>query len=70
VIVDESGNAVGPIVDGDAVAIRGPGLHPGVKFRTDIKVPGLANVAATVMNLHGFEAPSDYEATLIEVADN
>ena len=29
----------------------------------------LANVAATVMNLHGFEAPSDYEPTLIEVID-
>ncbi|WVZ68420.1 hypothetical protein U9M48_017358 [Paspalum notatum var. saurae] len=52
------------------VAIGGPGLHPGVKFRTDIQTPGLANVAATVMNLHGFEAPSDYETTLIEVADN
>ncbi|KAG2653912.1 hypothetical protein PVAP13_1NG412500 [Panicum virgatum] len=38
------------------VAIGGPGLHPGVKFRTDIQTPGLANVAATVMNLHGFEA--------------
>ncbi|OEL20960.1 2,3-bisphosphoglycerate-independent phosphoglycerate mutase [Dichanthelium oligosanthes] len=29
------------------VAIGGPGLHPGVKFRTDIQTPGLANVAAT-----------------------
>ncbi|ONM36882.1 23-bisphosphoglycerate-independent phosphoglycerate mutase 1 [Zea mays] len=52
------------------VAIGGPGLHPGVKFRNDIQIPGLANVAATVMNLHGFEAPADYEQTLIEVADN
>ncbi|KAJ1267030.1 hypothetical protein BS78_07G025700 [Paspalum vaginatum] len=52
------------------VAIGGPGLHPGVKFRTDIQTPGLANVTATVMNLHGFEAPSDYETTLIEVSDN
>ncbi|KAJ1686617.1 hypothetical protein LUZ63_018007 [Rhynchospora breviuscula] len=49
------------------VAIGGPGLLPGVKFRTDVQTPGLANVAATVMNLHGFEAPSDYEPTLIEV---
>jgi 2,3-bisphosphoglycerate-independent phosphoglycerate mutase len=40
-----------------------------VKFRSDIKTPGLANVAATVMNLHGFLAPDDYETTLIEVAD-
>ncbi|XP_066307302.1 2,3-bisphosphoglycerate-independent phosphoglycerate mutase [Miscanthus floridulus] len=52
------------------VAIGGPGLHPGVKFRNDIETPGLANVAATVMNLHGFQAPADYEQTLIEVADN
>uniref|UniRef100_A0ACD5W042 Uncharacterized protein n=1 Tax=Avena sativa TaxID=4498 RepID=A0ACD5W042_AVESA len=50
------------------VAIGGPGLHPGAKFRSDIKTPGLANVAATVMNLHGFLAPDDYETTLIEVA--
>uniref|UniRef100_A0A0D3EVG9 phosphoglycerate mutase (2,3-diphosphoglycerate-independent) n=2 Tax=Oryza TaxID=4527 RepID=A0A0D3EVG9_9ORYZ len=52
------------------VAIGGPGLHPGVKFRSDIQTPGLANVAATVMNFHGFEAPADYEPTLIEVVDN
>jgi len=52
------------------VAIGGPGLHSGVKFRKDIETPGLANVAATVMNLHGFVAPADYEQTLIEVADN
>lgn len=51
------------------VAIGGPGLHPGVKFRSDIQTPGLANVAATVMNLHGFEAPADFETTLIEVVD-
>jgi 2,3-bisphosphoglycerate-independent phosphoglycerate mutase len=51
------------------VAIGGPGLHPGARFRTDINTPGLANVAATVMNLHGFLAPDDYETTLIEVAD-
>jgi len=52
------------------VAIGGPGLSSGVKFRTDLQTPGLANVAATVMNFHGFEAPSDYEPTLIEVVDN
>ena len=52
------------------VAIGGPGLHPGVKFRSDIQTPGLANVAATVMNFHGFDAPADYEPTLIEVVDN
>nr|GMD23029.1 2,3-bisphosphoglycerate-independent phosphoglycerate mutase [Ipomoea batatas]GME04289.1 2,3-bisphosphoglycerate-independent phosphoglycerate mutase [Ipomoea batatas] len=51
-------------------AIGGPGLAPGVRFRKDVPTGGLANVAATVMNLHGFEAPNDYETTLIEVADN
>ncbi|KAF4351970.1 hypothetical protein CsatB_003144 [Cannabis sativa] len=52
------------------IAIGGPGLAPGVRFRNDVPSGGLANVAATVMNLHGFEAPSDYEPTLIEVVDN
>lgn len=50
------------------VAIGGPGLASGVKFRKDVPNGGLANVAATVMNLHGFVAPDDYETTLIEVA--
>ncbi len=31
----------------------------------DIDEPGLANVAATVLNLLGFEAPEDYEPSLI-----
>lgn len=52
------------------IAIGGPGLAPGVRFRKDVPEGGLANVAATVMNLHGFVAPSDYETTLIEVVDN
>lgn len=52
------------------IAIGGPGLAPGVRFRNDVPTGGLANVAATVMNLHGFEAPSDYETTLVEVVDN
>ncbi|KAK2967747.1 hypothetical protein RJ640_000661 [Escallonia rubra] len=51
------------------IAIGGPGLLPGVRYRKDVPDGGLANVAATVMNLHGFEAPSDYETTLIEVVD-
>ncbi|XP_052173879.1 2,3-bisphosphoglycerate-independent phosphoglycerate mutase-like [Diospyros lotus] len=49
------------------IAIGGPGLPPEVRFRRDLPDAGLANVAATVMNLHGFEAPTDYEPTLIEV---
>ncbi|KAM0950597.1 putative phosphotransferase (phosphomutase) [Dioscorea sansibarensis] len=52
------------------IAIGGPGLMHGVRFRSDLPNGGLANVAATVMNLHGFLAPSDYESTLIEVVDS
>jgi len=52
------------------IAIGGPGLTKGARFRTDLKQPGLANVASTIINLLGFEAPSDYEPTLIEVASN
>ncbi|KAK1311955.1 hypothetical protein QJS10_CPA07g01378 [Acorus calamus] len=52
------------------IAIGGPGLAPGVRFRNDVPTGGLANVAATVINLHGFVAPSDYETTLIEVVDH
>ena len=51
------------------IAIGGPGLTPGCRFRRDLPTGGLANVAATVMNLHGFEPPSDYEPSLIEVVD-
>ncbi|WOL14749.1 2,3-bisphosphoglycerate-independent phosphoglycerate mutase [Canna indica] len=52
------------------LAIGGPGLAPGVRFRRDLQSAGLANVAATVINLHGFEAPDEYEPTLIEVGGN
>lgn len=45
-------------------------MAPGVRFRNDVPQGGLANVAATVMNLHGFVAPDDYETTLIEVVEN
>lgn len=51
------------------IAIGGPGLSAGVRFRKDVPSGGLANVAATVMNLHGFVAPDDYETTLIEVVE-
>jgi 2,3-bisphosphoglycerate-independent phosphoglycerate mutase len=45
--------------------ITGPGLSAGIRLRTDLKTPGLANVAATIMNLLGFEAPAEYEPSLI-----
>jgi len=32
-----------------------------------VEKPGLSNIAATVMNLLGFEAPADYDASLIEM---
>lgn len=51
------------------IAIGGPGLTKGVQFRTDLPNAGLANVASTFINLLGFEAPKDYEPTLIEIVD-
>ncbi|GJV28209.1 2,3-bisphosphoglycerate-independent phosphoglycerate mutase [Tanacetum coccineum] len=50
------------------VAIGGLGLSAGVRFHKDVPSGGLANVAANVMNLHGFVAPEDYETTLMEVS--
>jgi hypothetical protein len=51
------------------IAIGGPGLLKGCQFRTDLPTAGLANVAATFINLLGFEAPKDYEPSLIEVVE-
>ncbi len=41
---------------------------PGFRLRADVGTPGLSNLAATVLNLLGFEAPADYDASLIEPA--
>jgi 2,3-bisphosphoglycerate-independent phosphoglycerate mutase len=41
---------------------------PKIKLKADLQSPGLSNVAATVLNLLGFEAPSDYDPSLIEPA--
>ncbi|XP_047331218.1 peroxygenase-like [Impatiens glandulifera] len=60
----------GSIMRNVPIAIGGPGLTASVRYRKDVPTGGLANVAATVINLHGFEALSDYENTLIEVVDN
>ena len=38
------------------------------RLRADLGTPGLSNLAATVLNLLGFEAPADYDASLIEPA--
>ncbi len=48
-------------------ALAGPGLLPSVRLRKDLAVPGLANVAATVLNLLGFQAPEGYEPTLLDI---
>lgn len=48
------------------MAIGGPGLAASVGFRDDLPAAGLANVTATIFNLMGFEAPADYEPSLIK----
>src|SRR5664280_786284 len=42
--------------------------NPGYRLRKDIGKPGLSNIAATVLNLLGFEAPTDYDNSLIDPA--
>jgi len=39
--------------------------NPGYRLRQDLPAAGLSNVAATVLNLLGFEAPEDYDPSLI-----
>ena len=40
--------------------------NPGRRLRADLPAAGLANVAATVLHLLGFEPPEGYEADLLE----
>lgn len=42
--------------------------EPRYRLRSDLDAPGLSNLAATVLNLLGFEAPADYDPSLIEPA--
>ncbi|OQW75547.1 MAG: phosphoglycerate mutase (2,3-diphosphoglycerate-independent) [Proteobacteria bacterium ST_bin11] len=42
------------------------GVNPGYTLRQDLPKAGLSNVAATVLNLLGFDAPEDYDPSLIE----
>lgn len=42
--------------------------NPGFVLRNDLNAPGLSNVAATILNLLGFEAPEDYDPSLISAA--
>lgn len=46
--------------------IYAPGID-GLQFNPEVEKPGLGNVAATVFNLLGYEAPSDYLPSLIRV---
>ena len=46
--------------------IGGTGLHESLRLRSDLPNAGLANVTATFINLLGFEAPEEYEPSLIE----
>jgi 2,3-bisphosphoglycerate-independent phosphoglycerate mutase len=39
---------------------------PAYRLRKDLPAPGLSHLAATVLNLLGYEAPADYDASLIE----
>ena len=50
------------------VAIGGPALPEGIKFRDDLLKAGLANVTATYINLMGYEAPAEMEPSLIASA--
>eukprot|EP00308_Calcidiscus_leptoporus_P000574 CAMPEP_0119373428 /NCGR_PEP_ID=MMETSP1334-20130426/25641_1 /TAXON_ID=127549 /ORGANISM="Calcidiscus leptoporus, Strain RCC1130" /LENGTH=552 /DNA_ID=CAMNT_0007391213 /DNA_START=56 /DNA_END=1714 /DNA_ORIENTATION=- len=48
------------------VFIGGKGLPAGVVLRDDQPEAGLANITATIINLLGFEAPADYEPSLLK----
>ena len=48
------------------VSIGGAGLADNVVLRDDLPEAGLANITATIFNLMGFEAPADYEPTLLQ----
>jgi 2,3-bisphosphoglycerate-independent phosphoglycerate mutase len=49
------------------VYLGGPGLPPGTVFKKDLPQAGLANLTATMLNLLGYEAPDDWEASLVQV---
>lgn len=50
------------------IIIGGRGLATGVRLRRDLPKAGLANVTATFINLVGFEAPADYEPSLLDLS--
>ena len=48
--------------------IGGSGLASDVQLRSDLPKAGLANVTATFINLLGYDAPEDYEPSLVHVS--
>ncbi len=50
------------------ISIRDARTATPWRLRSDLPDAGLANVAATVLNLLGYQAPGDYAASLIEPA--
>ena len=44
--------------------IDGPAID--ATLRTDLATPGLANVAATVLELLGFQPPADFQPSLLQ----
>jgi len=46
--------------------IGGPAVPPSATLRDDLPDAGIANITATMMNLMGYEAPEDYEQTLLK----
>jgi 2,3-bisphosphoglycerate-independent phosphoglycerate mutase len=42
------------------------GAKPGYTLRDDLATAGLSNVAATILNLLGYEAPAGYDPSLIK----
>ncbi|MCG6949968.1 MAG: 2,3-bisphosphoglycerate-independent phosphoglycerate mutase [Acidobacteria bacterium] len=68
--IDENGN---PVIKTSHTLSPVPWILTGRdanRFRTndDVEVPGLGNVAGTILQLLGFEAPPDYLPSLVRVA--
>ena len=49
------------------LAIGGAGLPASVTLRVDMPEAGLANVAATVLNLMGYEAPAHMQPSMLNL---
>ncbi|KDD73823.1 metalloenzyme superfamily protein, partial [Helicosporidium sp. ATCC 50920] len=69
-LMDEEGRAI-PLTSHTLapvpLAVGGKGLPDGAVFRDDLPDAGLANVAATVFNLLGYEAPDHMQPSVLAV---